>query len=324
MSTPHTDPQKGKLLVHVDLDSPGPILRFYSDPDSSYPEKAMDRFYEQTFRRMLDFFDKHRLEAALFAVGEDIEKSGAFRELAKEAVQRGHTIENHTWSHPFGLASKDADTIEREVLKCSEWIEKVTGKAPTGFRSPGYSMDTALLKKLNDYGFAYDSSGFWSSMQAVLKLGRKVLFNKTPLADGFGDVSRHLPKAPYSPGKTDWTRPFTDASDAFNIVELPLPRLPLTGLPYYHNFNLWLPPAVAMAHTRSMKLDSFVYLFHLVEFTDPGDELPVAVFKHPNTKKSYTDKERTSNRIFSALHRNYRSANTAALVESFNATSEKV
>lgn len=317
MSARQGGSQKRKLLVHVDLDSPGPILRFYSDPDSTYPEKAMDRFYEQTFQRMLDFFDKHNLEAALFAVGEDLEKSGAFRELAKEAVRRGHSIENHTWSHPFGLASKDADVIEREVLKCSEWIEKITGKAPAGFRSPGYSMNLELLRKLEDYGFTYDSSGFWSSMQAILKIGRKVFFRQTPLSDGFGDVSRHLPKVPYTPAISDWTRPETTEA-AFKIKEIPLPRLPLTGLPYYHNFNLWLPPAVALTHTRSMKQDSFVYLFHLVEFTDPGDGLPDPVFKHPNTRKTYAQKEQVSDKIFKALSRRYASANTLQVIESLN------
>lgn len=300
MST--TDRQR-KLVVHVDLDSPRVLLQFYGHNPDAFADAALDSFYMKTFKRMLAFFERHGIKASLFTVGSDLDRSKVFCEVLSEAVERGHEAANHTWSHPFGLALLEPEAAKREIIECNAIIADVTGQHPIGFRSPGYSMNNRLMATLADEGFKYDSSGFWSVMNPVMSAARKTLYRGSKLSDGFGDVTRRLPRAPYRPSALNWT--LADADQGLAITELPLPRAPRSALPFYHNFNLWLPPSVAYSVARSMRQPELVYLFHLIEFADPDDELPAGIMKHPNVRKPYARKEAVADRLMGILKHRY-------------------
>lgn len=303
-----------KLLVHVDVDSPVPILRFYGHDGSSYPTAELDRFYRKTFERMLGFFEEMGITASLFVVGEDVERSEGCRQALKLAHDKGHELENHSYSHPFGLAKKSFSEIDEEVLRCNELVEDLTGVSPVGFRSPGYSMNNELMERLESHGFSYESSAFWSIMLPMTGLTQKLFFRNSQLSSGYGAVSRNLPKRPYYPSKEDWTRPAD--SDARKILELPLPRTPKLGLPFYHSFNLWVPDGLALASAGAMNDEVLVYLFHLAEFAEPDDGLPAGMLKHPNVQLPYSVKYQRSKRIFERLLERYTPTSTRDLVRS--------
>lgn len=52
-----------------------------------------------------------------------------------QASRAGHSIQNHTWSHPF-LGSTDTPGVVSELLSCSRAIHGLVGKWPTVFRPP--------------------------------------------------------------------------------------------------------------------------------------------------------------------------------------------
>jgi peptidoglycan-N-acetylglucosamine deacetylase len=87
---------------------------------------------------LLELLARHNAHATFFLIGDWVAKSP---ELAKEIVMQGHTIGNHTQTHP-SLVFHTASYISREISRCDDAIEAATGtksrwmRPPWGFRSP--------------------------------------------------------------------------------------------------------------------------------------------------------------------------------------------
>jgi peptidoglycan-N-acetylglucosamine deacetylase len=306
------DPLKSKhLLVHLDVDSPLKLLDFYQIKGVRYDPERLDKFYKTAWARALEFFDRHNIKVTFFVVGDELEKSECIKKIIRDAHNSGHEIENHTYSHPFGLATLPAGSIVDEIKKCNEIVKTITGRTPIGFRSPGYSISTEIINLIDELGFRYDSSGFWSIMNSVLHASHKFLFKGGLKNDGFGRVTRQLPKRPYIPSYTDWLKTSKDR----NIMELPLPRTSLFGLPFYHNFNLWAPAIFADTTSRWMSTPCLVYLFHIIEFMDLTDDIPGELAAHPNLKTKVSDKIKASDKIISNLLKRYSHVTTADFVD---------
>ncbi len=88
---------------------------------------------EQT-PQMLDLLAASGAHASFFAVGRNIDRH---RELARRIIEGGHTLENHTYSHPSALFwTLPCCAIREEISRCSHAIRVATGRTPTWFRSP--------------------------------------------------------------------------------------------------------------------------------------------------------------------------------------------
>ena len=99
--------------------------------------------------RLLDLLDRFEAKATFFLIGRFVKSSPA---LAKEIALRGHTIGNHTYTHPpLGLQS--SRRIAEELCNCDSAIEDATGtrarcmRPPFGFRGPQL---TPVLKSHGD------------------------------------------------------------------------------------------------------------------------------------------------------------------------------
>lgn len=72
--------------------------------------------------------------ASFFCVGSRIARNPA---LAGHLVDAGHTIENHTFTHPTAWWwAAPPWTVKREISSASEAIKNATGIVPRFFRSP--------------------------------------------------------------------------------------------------------------------------------------------------------------------------------------------
>ncbi|HQP70882.1 MAG TPA: polysaccharide deacetylase family protein, partial [Clostridiales bacterium] len=89
---------------------------------------------ENTFR-ILDALDKHKIKAAFFCTGKNIEKH--FREFSA-IIKAGHRIENHGFNHKR-LILKGEGRNKKEICSTNDLIVKITGKKPEFFRPP-YGM----------------------------------------------------------------------------------------------------------------------------------------------------------------------------------------
>jgi peptidoglycan-N-acetylglucosamine deacetylase len=83
---------------------------------------------------ILDMLAKHDAKATFFAVGKKVEANPS---LCRRILSEGHTLENHTYSHPAGFWwAMPRPFVRREIERGSESIRSATGQAPRYFRSP--------------------------------------------------------------------------------------------------------------------------------------------------------------------------------------------
>ncbi len=83
--------------------------------------------------RVLELLDRHQAKASFFCIGE---KAVAFPETVKESARRGHSVENHSYGHPFAFAFYGMSGLRREVESAQAVIAGITGRAPLYFRAP--------------------------------------------------------------------------------------------------------------------------------------------------------------------------------------------
>ena len=88
--------------------------------------------------RLLDVLNRNGAQATFFLIGQWVRAAPS---LAREIAARGHTVGNHTDTHP-ALTFLSPAAIRRELTQCDEAIEVATGEKPRwirppfGFRSP--------------------------------------------------------------------------------------------------------------------------------------------------------------------------------------------
>ena len=88
----------------------------------------------RTTPQLLAALDRHSIKATFFLIGRHAEQ---YPELVRAIHGAGHTIGNHTFSHPAGrfwcIGPRSA---RREISRCDEVLLTITGQVPTFFRSP--------------------------------------------------------------------------------------------------------------------------------------------------------------------------------------------
>jgi len=88
--------------------------------------------------QLLALLDRYNVKATFFLIGRHVR---AVPSLAREIVERGHGIGNHTETHP-SLALLGSRRIANELDRCDEAMFSATGltarwmRPPYGFRSP--------------------------------------------------------------------------------------------------------------------------------------------------------------------------------------------
>jgi peptidoglycan-N-acetylglucosamine deacetylase len=306
------DRDKPELLIHMDVDSPLKLLDFYKISNAKYELCELESFYETFLNRALEFFEKYNIKVSFFMVGNELETSEKIKKLVFKTHELGHEIENHSYSHPFGFATLSNEEITKEITECSDIIYRITGEKPVGFRAPGYSIDTNVIKILKNCGLKYDSSGFWSIMNPILEYGHKLMFKNGLKNEGFGYVTSRIPHEPYPTDLNDWLKKNLSSKEFW---EIPLPRTKFSGLPFYNNINLWAPEFYSYLISKFIKRKHMVYLFHAIEFIDLSDSIPVELSIHPNIKIPVSKKMERSGKIINKLLERYNPVSTRRLID---------
>jgi peptidoglycan-N-acetylglucosamine deacetylase len=81
---------------------------------------------------LLDLLDRHGVRATFFVLGEYVQ---AYPEIAREIARRGHSVQNHTWSHPI-LTSLPEASIRLQFERTGDAITRHTGTAAVCMRPP--------------------------------------------------------------------------------------------------------------------------------------------------------------------------------------------
>ena len=131
----------------------------YMDPtDEKVIYLTFDAGYENgNTPRILDALKKHQAPATFFVVGNFISDNP---DLIRRMVSEGHTVGNHTMTHPdmSGISSKD--DFQKQLDGVEKLYESVTGEQMTKFyRPPQGIYSTSNLAMAKELGY---STFFWS------------------------------------------------------------------------------------------------------------------------------------------------------------------
>jgi peptidoglycan/xylan/chitin deacetylase (PgdA/CDA1 family) len=110
--------------------------------------------------QILDVLRERNVKATFFVCGEHVIR---YPETLRRMHAEGHTIGNHTYSHPFPYF-RSRSFFAREIDRTQEAIEKVVGRRPNFFRPPygarWLGMDSVLkarqLRLVNWSDTGYD------------------------------------------------------------------------------------------------------------------------------------------------------------------------
>ncbi len=127
----------------------GPVMTRF-DPDGNEVWLTVDDGPTDDTQAVLDLFDVYSVKATFFVKGSLAEKRP---DLIQEMLRRGHTVANHSHTHPSGTfwclpPAKIAEQIER----CNETLARITGAVPTLFRAPVGTKNPAVHPTLRRLG----------------------------------------------------------------------------------------------------------------------------------------------------------------------------
>ena len=216
-----SEPRPAKpCAITVDVDGLDLYARLHGLPASVAGPQAWTR----GVRRFLDLFDRRGIRATLFIVGQDVAVAGPARDLAQEAARKGHELANHTLTHPFDLVRRSVEAQRREVAGGAEAIEGATGRAPIGFRAPGYTVSEQLLEVVAESGHDYDASALpcpaYVLAKSAVMAGLRLRGRESSAIEG-GLAAAAGPRRPHR------------ASQGGGLLRIPISTTPFTRLPLF-------------------------------------------------------------------------------------------
>ena len=131
---------------------------YAADTDEKVLYLTFDSGYENgNTPSILDALKKHNAPATFFAVGNFIEDNP---ELVRRIVNEGHTVGNHTMTHPDMSKISSLESFQQELEDVESLYKEITGEPMMKFYRPPrgiYSTDNLAMAKQQGY-----HTFFWS------------------------------------------------------------------------------------------------------------------------------------------------------------------
>lgn len=131
---------------------------YAADTDEKVIYLTFDCGYENGYTpAILDALKKHKVSATFFVVGNFITDQP---ELIKRMVEEGHTIGNHTFTHPNMSKISSKEAFSKELQQVEEAYQAITGEQMIKFyRPPQGIYSISNLKMVQEMGY---HTFFWS------------------------------------------------------------------------------------------------------------------------------------------------------------------
>nr|WP_233523048.1 delta-lactam-biosynthetic de-N-acetylase [Peribacillus saganii] len=130
---------------------------YKGDPSKKDIYLTFDNGYENGYtKQILAVLKKHNVPATFFVTGHYLDSAS---DITKQMVKEGHSIGNHSWSHPDMTQISDAQ-IEKELALIKEETERLTGQKNMAYLRPPrgiFSERTMAVAKRLGYTHV-----FWS------------------------------------------------------------------------------------------------------------------------------------------------------------------
>ena len=153
--TPKSWPNGARVAVCLsfDTDTQAPHLR--DGTTSPTTLSAADFGAEAGVPRILRMLDRYQVPATFFMTAVDAMLNP---EMLAAILKSGrHEVGVHGWIHEFP-PRLDPGEEERLLDQAIEYLTKVTGKRPVGYRAPSWAFSGVTLDLIQKKGFLYDSS----------------------------------------------------------------------------------------------------------------------------------------------------------------------
>lgn len=180
---------QNRLLYHGNTSLPEIALTFDDGPNPYYTPQ------------ILTILQQYNVKATFFCIGRLVADYPA---LVKQEYAAGHTIGNHSWSHP-NLALLTPASIQFQLSRTSDAIETAIGVRPAFFRPPYGRMSVQELTQVyhdrlitvvwNDEGEDWARPGVNAIIQRILGLARNGAI--ILMHDGGGDRSQTVAALPF-------------------------------------------------------------------------------------------------------------------------------
>ena len=106
---------------------------------------------------ILDALKKHQAPAAFFVVGNFVRDNP---DLIRRMTEEGHTVANHTLSHPDMSSISELASFQKEIDDVASLYQSITGKEMIKYyRPPQGKYSTENLKMAKELGY---NTFFWS------------------------------------------------------------------------------------------------------------------------------------------------------------------
>lgn len=160
--------------------------------------------------KFLALLESLGVKASFFLCGKNVERRP---DRAREIVEAGHSVGNHSYSHPF-LPFRSPASVRAELARTQDAIAEATGRRPALFRPPFGIRSPALgqlLPEMGLHGVHWTVIGMdwkWSAA----RIARRVLTR----ARAGGIICLH---------DGDRTRATANRTETLEAVRLIVPRL---------------------------------------------------------------------------------------------------
>ena len=148
--------------------------------------------------KLLDLLDRYNAKATFFLIGRFVRECP---ELARETIARGHTVGNHTETHP-NLFWQTPTQVRVELRLCHDAIAGTSGALPKWFRPPFGLRNPWVVPAARELGYVtvmwtllpgdwYEKPAEWliPRMQLIAQHAEKNLVNNAKAPNGAtGDI----------------------------------------------------------------------------------------------------------------------------------------
>jgi peptidoglycan/xylan/chitin deacetylase (PgdA/CDA1 family) len=101
-------------------------------------------------RGSLDVLQKHGVKATFFWLGQQMEDHA---DVVRAAVRAGHTVGNHSYSHPHSRELTEAEFWHDQTHRTQVVAKSVLGSFPSLYRPPFGEITDAQIELLGQKGF---------------------------------------------------------------------------------------------------------------------------------------------------------------------------
>ena len=141
------------VLLSFDVDNESVSLRFGEPTVGALSQGEYGA--RVALGRVVNLLDRHRIPSSFFIPAVSLMLHPEMADVIKAAGH--HEFAVHGWIHEMNT-QVPADVERDLVQRALEYLTRVTGTKPVGYRAPSWNFSPATLSIIRDLGFMYESS----------------------------------------------------------------------------------------------------------------------------------------------------------------------